>query len=285
MSSWIPGWVSVQPQVPATTDPVTTDAGPEKPLEAKNKPATDMVSPPATIATRAGALAVTTGVCAVVAAHQSQNILKTLFVLRSTSMWRRLCTVLHLFSFASWFGCAMWVSFVAGLTMFMNMRRHEFGRLQARLFPRYFQFSFIMVAASLFFLTAEFFLALPAGTSLAASAVSVLGSLLDSSALIHLTILAIQLGNALWIEPVARVVMAQRHGIEREIGTGHEIGKLGPVDPEIIKKYNAHPGLPALNKRFTVLHGVSTSINMVGLCLGLVYIWRVSGAVEISLAR
>lgn len=275
MSSWIPGFPSVSPQVPATKN----DAG-EAPLEAKNKPATDMVSPPATIAQRAGALAVTTAVCAVVAAHQSKNVLSALFVLQSNSMWRRLCTVLHLFSFASWFGCAMWVSFVAGITMFMNMKRHEFGRLQARLFPRYFQFSFLMVASSLFFLTAELYLATPVF-----SAMKMLTSFLDISALIHIIILAIQLTNAWYIEPVARVVMAQRHGIEREIGTGHEIGKLGPIDPEVIKKYNAHPGLAALNKRFTVLHGVSTSINMIGLCLGLVYIWRVSGAIQIQVAR
>ena len=60
-----------------------------------------------------------------------------------------LCVFLHLFSFASFFGCSMWVSFVAGLVMFKNMPRHNFGRLQAKLFPRYFQFCLITVGICL----------------------------------------------------------------------------------------------------------------------------------------
>merc|ERR550519_371074 len=34
-------------------------------------------------------------------------------------------------------GTQVWVSFVAGPTMFMNMERHAFGDLQARLFPKF----------------------------------------------------------------------------------------------------------------------------------------------------
>merc|ERR1740129_2629884 len=33
-------------------------------------------------------------------------------------------------------GTNAWVSFVAGPTMFMNMERHKFGDIQARLFPK-----------------------------------------------------------------------------------------------------------------------------------------------------
>ena len=43
---------------------------------------------------------------------------------------------LHLSSLATGLGTQMYVSFVAGPTMFMHLPRHVFGDLQARLFPK-----------------------------------------------------------------------------------------------------------------------------------------------------
>merc|ERR1711997_1110802 len=61
------------------------------------------------------------------------------------ALYSKLAVLSHIFSFASWFGCSMWISFVGGLVMFNNLPRHVFGRLQSKLFPRYFQFSLVMM--------------------------------------------------------------------------------------------------------------------------------------------
>ena len=46
---------------------------------------------------------------------------------------------LHLLSFGTWFGTVMHTTFVAGITMFKNLPRRTFGKLQSKLFPLYFQ--------------------------------------------------------------------------------------------------------------------------------------------------
>jgi Domain of unknown function (DUF4149) len=48
---------------------------------------------------------------------------------------------LHLFSFATWFGTMVYTTFVLGITMFKNLPRQTFGKLQAKLFPMYFALS------------------------------------------------------------------------------------------------------------------------------------------------
>jgi len=45
---------------------------------------------------------------------------------------------LHLITYAIWLGTNVWNSFFVGLTMFKNMPRQTFGRVQSKLFPMYF---------------------------------------------------------------------------------------------------------------------------------------------------
>lgn len=47
-------------------------------------------------------------------------------------------SVIHVISFGTWFGTVMYTTFVAGITMFKNLPRQTFGKLQAKLFPKYF---------------------------------------------------------------------------------------------------------------------------------------------------
>jgi hypothetical protein len=46
--------------------------------------------------------------------------------------------VLHTLAFATWFGSVAYTTFVLGITAFKNLPRQTFGKLQARLFPKYF---------------------------------------------------------------------------------------------------------------------------------------------------
>ena len=45
---------------------------------------------------------------------------------------------IHLLSFGIYFGASFYTTFIAGLTMFKNLPRQTFGKLQSKLFPKYF---------------------------------------------------------------------------------------------------------------------------------------------------
>ena len=46
-----------------------------------------------------------------------------------------LVMVLHLLSASVWVGANVWTTFFAGITMFKNLPRQTFGKLQSKLFP------------------------------------------------------------------------------------------------------------------------------------------------------
>ena len=163
--------------------------------------------------------------------------------------------LIHLLAFSSWFGCSMWVSFVAGIVMFKNLPRHVFGRLQSRLFPAYFQFSAVTIAV----------------------AIATNGAVWDGSTengghnnipYSLIAILGCTLLNLLFFEPATTNVMYKRHAVEKRLGTGHEIGQLKPDDP---KKAN-DPQLKALSKTFGMLHGISTLLNLGALGFGCAWL-------------
>jgi hypothetical protein len=146
-------------------------------------------------------------------------------------------------SFSAWFGCSVWVSFVAGLVMFNNLPRHVFGRLQSKLFPAYFQFSTLCIV------------------------ISILTSSKEKSGVLLYLILSAILANLLYLEPQTTKVMYQRHAVEKRLGTGHEVGQLRPDDP--VKAND--PDLRKLSKKFGMLHGISTLLNLIALGIGCVW--------------
>jgi len=62
--------------------------------------------------------------------------------------------------------------------------------------------------------------------------------------------------------------MFERHIVERKLGTGHEVGMLKSRDPKIAND----PDLKALSKKFGMLHGMSTLMNMAALGVGCYWI-------------
>ena len=58
-------------------------------------------------------------------------------------------------------------------------------------------------------------------------------------------------------EPATTKLMFKRHKLERELGTGHEVGKVKP-DKE---KAREDKQLQELSKQFGMMHGMSTIIN------------------------
>jgi Domain of unknown function (DUF4149) len=45
---------------------------------------------------------------------------------------------LHLLAFSTWFGTMVYTTFIVGITAFKNLPRQTFGKLQSKLFPKYF---------------------------------------------------------------------------------------------------------------------------------------------------
>lgn len=163
--------------------------------------------------------------------------------------------LLHLVAFSSWFGCSVWVSFVAGLVMFNNLPRHVFGRLQSKLFPAYFQFSTLCIVISILTTTTQ-----------------------DSKLLLYLILGAI-LANLLYLEPQTTKVMYQRHAVEKRLGTGHEVGQLRPDDP--VKAND--PSLKELSKKFGMLHGISSLSNLIALGIGCVWYSYICGTIVVGM--
>ena len=82
---------------------------------------------------RFSALILTSAVCIGVSVRYSGSIMNV-DLKDNPTLYIKLGVLSHLFSFSSWFGCSMWISFVGGLVMFNNLPRHVFGRLQSKLF-------------------------------------------------------------------------------------------------------------------------------------------------------
>lgn len=54
-------------------------------------------------------------------------------------------SLIHLLSFSVFFGTSFYTTFIAGITMFQNLPRQTFGKLQAKLFPKYFSLCSISI--------------------------------------------------------------------------------------------------------------------------------------------
>ena len=74
--------------------------------------------------------------------------------------------------------------------------------------------------------------------------------------------------NLVYLEPKTTAVMFERHVVERKLGTGQEVGIIKPKDPKIAND----PELKALSKKFGMLHGMSTLMNLAALGVGCYWI-------------
>jgi hypothetical protein len=60
-----------------------------------------------------------------------------------TQLPTQVISLLHLLSYSIFLGTNFYTTFIAGITMFQNLPRQMFGKLQAKLFPKYFSLSSI----------------------------------------------------------------------------------------------------------------------------------------------
>jgi len=155
--------------------------------------------------------------------------------------------VVHLSALSFQYGMHMWVSSVGGSTMFFNMPRHLFGRVQSKLFPKYFLISSVTSFAAL----GTFALMFPySGWD---GDVKTKGVLLACG-------LAGNLANTLYFGPASTRVMWTCQAYEKSANNGHQVGvtkfDMSALEPKQIAKYNKVRG------KFGALHGISVLLNL-----------------------
>ncbi|XP_078661409.1 transmembrane protein 205-like [Branchiostoma floridae x Branchiostoma belcheri] len=153
---------------------------------------------------------------------------------------------LHLFCVSAHFGTQVWVTFVAGLTMFHNLPRHTFGHIQGHLFPKYFTMGSVLGLVAMVTYMYEYHH----------------GNLTTHQQVefgILVAVFVSALLNAAFIGPISLDIMNQQYTIEKEHGHGHEIGTHPAGKIQQDQKYQS------VRKRFFMYHGISSLVNMVAL--------------------
>ncbi|CAA3003806.1 transmembrane 205 [Olea europaea subsp. europaea] len=169
----------------------------------------------------------------------------------------------HLLCFSTAFGAALWVTFVGGIIMFKNLPRHQFGNLQSKMFPAYFSMVGVCCAVSM----GAFGYLHPWKTSTTAEKYQI-GFLLAA--------FAFNLTNLFVFTPMTIEMMKQRHKIEREASIGDEIGWT--KNQEVAKK---NPKLASMNKKFGMIHGLSSLANIISFGSLAVHSWYLAGKIDL----
>lgn len=133
-------------------------------------------------------------------------------------------SLLHLCSYGIWLGANVWTTFVAGITMYKNLPKQTFGKLQAKLFPKYFQMG---AACSAALVLTSMRLGLPIAPAL----ISLVGTL----------------SNLFYLEPEATKVMFERYDREDK-------GIKEPaVDKDLKARFGKLHGLSSLANLLTLV--------------------------------
>ncbi|CAM9945655.1 unnamed protein product, partial [Phaeothamnion confervicola] len=153
-----------------------------------------------------------------------------------------LAKFLHVLAFAVWIGSSFWTTFFAGITMFRNLPRQTFGRLQSKLFPQFFALNAVCIGVTAATLGASS-LQGPAGSALAVALVA-------------------NLANMFVLEPRSTTIMLKRYDME----------DAGTKESDEYKM---------LAKKFGALHGMSSLANLGALVAGFVYTWRLAAGIAL----
>lgn len=168
----------------------------------------------------------------------------------------------HLLCFSVAFGAALWVTFIGGIIMFKNLPRHQFGNLQSKMFPAYFSLVGVCCAVCV----ASFGYLHPWKTASSTQKYQI-GFLLAA--------FAFNLSNLVVFTPMTIEMMKQRHKVEREANIGEEVGWT--KNQEVAK---VNPKLAAMNKKFGMIHGLSSLANIMSFGSLAIHSWYLSGKIN-----
>ncbi|CAN6329398.1 unnamed protein product [Urochloa humidicola] len=169
----------------------------------------------------------------------------------------------HLLSFATSWGAALWATFIGGIIMFKNLPRHIFGNLQSKMFPAYFT----LISACAAISVAAFAYLHPWKTASTVERYQ-LGFLLSA--------LGCNLSNLLVFTPMTIEMMKKRHKIERDLSIGEEVGWT--KNHQVAK---SNPTLAAMNKKFGMIHGLSSLANIMSFGSLAMHSWYLASKIEL----
>ena len=86
--------------------------------------------------------------------------------------------------------------------------------------------------------------------------------------------LVMVLANLVYFEPQTSRCVAAKHVLEKEQQAGNTIGKIDDDKMEILKKNEKYV---ALDKRFFLLHSLSSIANLVALSAQAIHLWHIAG--------
>ncbi|PNS17831.1 hypothetical protein CAC42_3226 [Sphaceloma murrayae] len=171
----------------------------------------------------------------------------------------------HIISYGTFVGATFYQSFIAGPVAFKTLPRPMFSRLQQTTFPVFFSLQTILPLVMIFTYPGERVMA-AAGKELRINAG--LGGILAESNTWTVTLplaamLLTSVANLVAIGPLTTKTMKLRHhqGERFETRDGKKSYDAGPHSQEMQR----------LNKKFGVLHGVSTLSNLIGWAGSLYY--------------
>ncbi|XP_076900423.1 uncharacterized protein LOC143554589 [Bidens hawaiensis] len=169
----------------------------------------------------------------------------------------------HILSFSTAWGAALWVTFIGGIIMFKNLPRHQFGNLQSKMFPAYFTMVGICCAVAV----GCFGYTHPWKSSSTAEKYQ-LGFLVAA--------FVFNLTNLFVFTPMTIEMMKQRHKVERESNIGEEVGWT--KNQEVAK---VNPKLAAMNKKFGMIHGLSSLANIMSFGSLAMHSWYLAGKIDL----
>lgn len=181
----------------------------------------------------------------------------------SSTLALSLVKLAHLLCFATAWGAALWVTFIGGIIMFKNLPRHQFGNLQSHMFPAYFWLVSTCVAVAV----GAFAYLHPWKTASQIERYQ-FGFLLSA--------FGFNLSNLLVFTPMTVEMMRKRHKIERELNIGEEVGWSKNVE---VAKVN--PQLAAMNKRFGMIHGLSSLANIMSFGSLALHSWYLTSKLNL----
>ncbi|KAL5014108.1 hypothetical protein ScPMuIL_008378 [Solemya velum] len=171
-----------------------------------------------------------------------------------------LVNFLHLFSFSTHFGSQMWVTLVAGLTMFYNLPRIMFGQVQSRLFPMFFLSSLVMSSITL----TTYVIQHPYETWGRIQFIEVCAL---TTCLISTSI------NTFVLSPLVVDIMIKRFELENEFGNGVAYTVGSTADLTEMKK---NPIYLHIHRLFRRLHISSALANVITLFANLIHLYYLS---------
>lgn len=138
-----------------------------------------------------------------------------------------------------------------------------FGNLQSKMFPAYFMVVSVSAATSV-----AAFAYLHPWRSASSVEKYQLGFLLSA--------LGFDLSNLLVFTPMTIEMMKKRHKVERELSIGEEVGWSKNMEAA-----KANPKLAGMNKKFGMIHGLSSLANILAFgCLAM-HSWYLAGKLNL----